>query len=122
MLIYKDANGVEVESIETLGGGFCIGDQRTEAFNVEGHYYSVLTGKGYQVVKFQVGPVPSNGVNGITNEALLAILIHRTKFLDTKFPCDENKHAIQHMEAALDCLEMRTTQRITRGVEGKEEV
>jgi hypothetical protein len=53
---------------------------------------------------------------------LLAILIHRTKFLDSRFSCDENKRAISHMEEALVNLEVRTARRMTRGVEGKEVV
>lgn len=118
-IIYKDANGVEVEAMQTSGGGMCIGGQRTEILDVDGHYYSVLTGKEYQMVKFQLGPVPANGVNGLTNEALLAILIHRTKFLDAKFGCDENKRAISHMEEALVNFEVRTARRMVRGVEGK---
>ena len=118
-IIYKDNNGVEVDAIKETGGGLEIGGQRTEKLNVDGHYYRILTGKEYQMVKFQLGPVPANGVNGLTNEALLAILIHRTKFLDDKFGCDENKRAIQHMEEALVNLEVRTARRMVRGVEGK---
>ena len=118
-IIYKDNNGVEVDALKETGGGVAVGGQQTPVFNVDGHYYSVLTGKEYQMLKFQLGPVPTNGVNGLTNEALLAILIHRTKFLDAKFGCDENKRAIQHMEEALVNLEVRTARRIVRGVEGK---
>ena len=120
-IIYKDHNGVEVDAIHEFGGGVMIGGQQTEKLNVNGHYYSVLTGKEYQMVKFQLGPVPVNGVNGTTNEALLAILIHRTKLLDYTFPCAENKRAIQHMEEALVNLEVRTARRMVRGVEGKME-
>jgi len=119
-VIYKDHNGVEVEAIQTLGGGVSVGGERTPEIDVNGHYYSVLTGKDYQTIKFQLGPVPANGVNGLTNEALLAVLIHRTKVLDAKFGCDENKRAIQHMEEALVNLEVRTARRMVRGVEGKE--
>jgi len=50
----------------------------------------------------------------------LAILIHRTKVLDGKFGCDENKRAIQHMEEALVNFEVRIARRMVRGVEGKE--
>jgi hypothetical protein len=80
----------------------------------------VDSGIRQQVIHFQSGPVPTSGVNGLTNEALLTILIHRTKILDAKFGCDENKRAIQHMEEALVNLEVRTARRMVRGVEGKE--
>lgn len=110
MRIHTDHNGVAVNAISRLADG-------TDA---EGHHYQVLAGTKTLTVDFQRGGVVDNGVNGVTNEALLAILIHRTKFLDGKFPCDENKRAIQHMEEALCNLEVRSARRITRGVEGKE--
>ncbi|MDV4239022.1 hypothetical protein [Acinetobacter baumannii] len=57
-------------------------------------------------------------MNGITSEALLAILIHRTKILNNNFPCEENKRAITYMENALALFEQRTRDRQQRGVEG----
>lgn len=73
-------------------------------------------------IRFQNGPVSSCGVNGVTNEDLLVVLIHRTGILDGKFPCEENKVAIEHMQKALDAFNARTTNRIARNVEGKYEV
>tara|TARA_R110002073_G_scaffold49025_6_gene131429 strand:+ start:661 stop:999 length:339 start_codon:yes stop_codon:yes gene_type:complete len=108
MRIHTDHNGVAVNAISAHADGT----------NVEGHEYQILAGTGGIDLNFQNGPVKENGVNGITNEALLAVLIHRTKFLDSKFGCDENKRAIQHMEEALVNLECRTARRIVRGVEG----
>lgn len=70
------------------------------------------------VIDFQRGPVPSNGINGLTNEALLAVLIHRTTILDGLYPCKENAQAIAHMSLALAAFESRTAKRIARGVEG----
>jgi len=110
MRIHTDHNGVAVNAISATGDGV----------NVEGHEYQVLTGPKTTSISFQRGGVADNGVNGLTNEALLAILIHRTKFLNGKFPCDENNRAIQHMEEALVNLEVRTARRMARGVEGKE--
>lgn len=109
MRIHTDHNGVAVNAISRLDDGTI----------VEGHVYQVLAGANQTSIDFQRGPVAEAGVNGLTNEALLAILIHRTKFLDAKFPCDENKRAIQHMEEALVNLEVRTARRMVRGVEGK---
>lgn len=83
-----------------------------------GHYYGVLSGDLFSHIHFQNGPVKENGVNGLTSEALLAILIHRTKVLDGNFPCDENKRAITYMENALALFEQRTKDRQARGVEG----
>lgn len=110
MRIHTDHNGVYVNAISALSDGT----------NVAGHVYTAVAGANVTDVRFQMGGVADNGVNGLTNEALLAILIHRTKLLDSKFGCDENKRAIQHMEEALVNLEVRSARRIVRGVEGKE--
>jgi hypothetical protein len=86
-----------------------------------GHFYTIMdesTNRFLAVLEFQNGPIAANGVNGITNESLLAILIHRTKILNEKFQCSENDRAIQHMEEALANLEVRTARRIVRNVEG----
>lgn len=112
MRIFTDANGLAVNAISTLSDGT----------NVEGHHYMVIEGSKTVFLDFQRGAVPTNGVNGLTNEALLAVLIHRTCFLDDKFPCEENKVAIMHMQAALNEFNKRTEARIQRGVEGKEVV
>lgn len=68
---------------------------------------------------FQEGPVKERGVNGVTSEALLAILIHRTNHLNNLFPCDENATALAGMKQALEAFESRTMNRISRGVEGQ---
>jgi len=110
MRIHTDHNGVYVNAISTLSDGT----------DVQGHLYQCQAGSVSSSISFQRGAVAANGVNGVTNEALLAVLIHRTKFLDSKFACDENKRAIQHMEEALVNLEVRSARRIVRGVEGHE--
>ncbi len=72
-------------------------------------------------IEFQAGPIPEYGVNGLTNELLLEILIDRTKRLDDMFPCRENKEAIGHMGYALAALIARTARRKAAGIEGKHE-
>jgi len=57
--------------------------------------------------------------DGTTNEEVLAVLIDRMKFLNEKFPCDENEIAIRKLEGALMWLNKRTENRKARGVEGK---
>jgi hypothetical protein len=69
-------------------------------------------------LQFQDGPVQENGVNGITNEALIAVLLHRINVLNQKFFCKENERALVHLEDALNALEARTARRVLRGVEG----
>lgn len=72
-----------------------------------------------QVVLFQNGPIKEAGVNGITQEALIAIVIDRLRsFQKGPFSCCENAIALMHCEEALMWLQCRTVERIKRGVEG----
>ena len=56
--------------------------------------------------------------DGTTNEEVLAVLIDRLNYLNSKFPCRENSIAITHIETALLWLNKRTADRLKRGVEG----
>lgn len=72
---------------------------------------------------FQHGPIAEVGVNGITNEVLLAILIDRMQgFQSSKYACRENALALTHLEDASHWLEHRTKCRTQRGVEGTHKV
>ena len=56
---------------------------------------------------------------GVTNEALLAIVIDRLEgFQSGQFACDENEAALQAIKNALFYLQQRTRDRMERGVEG----
>lgn len=71
------------------------------------------------VILFQNGPIPENGVNGFTQEVLLAIVIDRLRsFQKGAYACVENAGALGHVEAALARLKDRTLARMERGVEG----
>jgi hypothetical protein len=106
--IYTDPNGVTVDAVKVdYHGNEC-----------NGHRYDFTAGSRSGSIVFQHGPVKEAGVNGLTNEALLEILIHRTEYLDSQFPCNENKIAIERMVDALNAFESRTASRIKRGVEG----
>lgn len=70
-------------------------------------------------IGFQNGPIKEAGVNGITQEALLTIVIDRLRsFQKGPFSCRENAIALTHCEEALMWLQRRTVERIKRGVEG----
>ncbi|EPR42705.1 hypothetical protein dsx2_2622 [Desulfovibrio sp. X2] len=59
---------------------------------------------------------------GITNEALLAIVIDRLEgFQAVPFACTENAAALDHARICLGELQARTRHRMMRGVEGKAE-
>lgn len=73
-------------------------------------------------IHFQEGPIQENGVNGVTNEALIAVVIDRMRgFQSGPFNCRENDRALGHLEEALMWLKSRTNDRAFRGVEGKSE-
>jgi hypothetical protein len=57
-------------------------------------------------------------INGVTNEEVLEVLIHRLRKLNEKFSCKENAIAITNLESAKMWLNKRTEDRIERQVEG----
>lgn len=72
-------------------------------------------------LKFQNGGIAEAGYNGLSNEALLAVLIDRMRgFQSGPFKCDKNQHALQCLEAAMHWLKERTAERLERGVEGRQ--
>lgn len=73
-------------------------------------------------ILFQNGAIPEKGVNGVTHEALLAILFDRLSgFQQGQFACDDNARALDHIDKALFYLQQRTVNRVRRNVEGKHE-
>lgn len=102
--IHRDHNGVTVEAGKPAG-----------------HVYTIARGCAIVNIMFQRGPVKEVGVNGITNEALIAILIHRLGVLNHEFPCEENIMAIASLTRAQQVLLERTNSCMARGVEGKSE-
>lgn len=71
------------------------------------------------LVKFQDGPIAEVGTNGVTQEALLAIVEDRLKcFQDGPYACRENAIALEKVQEAMHWLHHRTRARVARGVEG----
>ncbi len=70
-------------------------------------------------IAFQNGPIKEFGLNGLSQEAFLAILIDRLRgFQSGQFACADNAEALTHLGGALECLHRRTKERVARGVEG----
>lgn len=72
-------------------------------------------------ILFQNGPisVDGNGLNGVTHEALLAIVADRLRsFQQGPFATRYNALALTHIEEAQNLLNRRTLERMRRGVEG----
>lgn len=73
-------------------------------------------------ITFQNGPIAENGVNGLTQEVLLAIVIDRLQaFQKGPYACRENALALTKLEEAKHWLFSRTLERMARGVEGTHE-
>ncbi len=70
-------------------------------------------------LRFQHGPIKEVGTNGLTHEALLAILIDRVEgFQSGPYACAENAAALTGLVAAREAFGSRTKARVARGVEG----
>lgn len=98
-----------------------LADARHPTYGNASHYYQVLLPEmnGYQGIRFQTGPIKENGINGVTNEALIAIVMDRLcGFQGGPFNSPDNGEALVHLERAMECLHRRTKARIARGVEG----
>jgi len=108
--LHKDHNGVWAQAIGKYNG-----------IDVEGHMYQIGHSIALTTLYFQHGPVKEKGINGVTNEALLAIIMHRLGYLNQQFPCKENQDAMHGIAIAQRALNERTQGRINRGVEGKNE-
>ena len=83
---------------------------------------SIFHGRGVGHVHkltFQNRPIQEVGVNGISNEALLAVVEDRLLgFQSGDFACRENALALTKLQEAMYWLHHRTKERIQRGVEG----
>lgn len=95
--------------------GFCLlgRDQDTKTDPTYDDRFSGIT------LFFQNGAINEVGVNGITHEALIAIVLDRLRaFQGGPYACRENALAITKLEEAQHWLHHRTLVRMSRGVEG----
>ena len=70
-------------------------------------------------LKFQAGD-PAEGINGLSNEALLAVVADRLEgFSSGPFADNFTPRALRYTQNALKVLRDRTADRQGRGVEGK---
>ena len=77
----------------------------------------------HSTIIFQNGPIGEAGVNGVTQEVLLAIVADRLRsFQAGPYACRENALALTKIEEAMHWLHSRTLARMQRGVEGTHKV
>jgi hypothetical protein len=108
---------IRVEAVDEPGpGGAC-------------HEYLILWSHDYDkrpvkqvpcLIRFQKGALQEVGLNGGSDEALLAVVIDRLQsFQAGPFACRENALALTKIQEALHWLNHRTRDRMARGVEGQ---
>lgn len=126
-----NAKGTQITSHEVEGAAsnltIVVGDEPAQPGGAN-HVYRIdgFVGKfengDHQVgldVLFQNGPIPSHGNNGVTIEALLAVIAHRLEgFQAGQFASQDNEDALLGVKNALEALQRRTRNRIARQVEG----
>lgn len=96
----------------------------TTSYDSAAFGYTPLSG-GELYIRFQDGPITTDssagteGVNGVTHEVLLAVLIDRLEgFQRGPYRCKENASALTHLNRAMKILNSRTQRRMTEGTEG----
>ena len=84
------------------------------------HHYSLKISNGpITQLNFQNGPIAEVGVNGITQEALLAVVLDRLRsFQKGPYACRENALTITKIEEGMLWLHSRTLARMRKGIEG----
>jgi hypothetical protein len=106
-----------VDDPDNKTGGGASHQYAVETSAHEGHPGSVTR------IQFQHGPVKEAGVNGLTNEALIAIVQDRLRsFQKGPFSCRENALALTKLDEAMMWMHKRTFDRVRRGVEGEHKV
>lgn len=113
---------LSIEVTDEPGQGGACHRYRVSGFDTESNPSEdsgYLGGSKSATVLFQNGPIKEFGVNGMTQEALLAIVIDRLRsFQAGPFSCSDNQIALEHCQDALSRLQLRTKARMARGVEG----
>ncbi len=98
-----------VETPPPVGGGMSCEDLEK----------SMVMSRAVTEIRFQNGPIAEARVNGISGEALLAIVEDRLLgFQSGPFACRENELALTALQECLMWLQKRTRDRLARGVEG----
>ncbi|WP_205880111.1 hypothetical protein [Lampropedia aestuarii] len=106
-----------IETIDAPGAGGA-----NHAYQVRG-YHNKAADETATVIRFQNGPINEEGVNGLTQEVLLAIVADRLRsFQAGPFSCRENALALTKIEEAMHWLQQRTIRRMRAGVEGTHQV
>lgn len=118
-IITKSDNDLEIAAVDEKGADGANHRYVIAGFNTKTNQSAVGNDLAKLNIFFQNGTISENGVNGITQEALLTVVIDRLRcFQAGEFACRENAIALTKLEEALHWLQQRTINRLRRGVEG----
>jgi hypothetical protein len=111
---------LEIEVMDAPGAGGANHVYRVTGFDAPApKREEIPAADGSADIIFQDGPIPENGVNGLTQEVLLEICADRLRsFQAGPFACRENALALTKIEEAQMWLQKRTRDRMARNVEG----
>lgn len=116
MAQHENTSGAAVQIFKIIDPGHVY-----EMVNVGGHHQQDLSRLKF-IKKVQDPTRPGELMpvhDGTTNEAVIAVLIHRMQYLNAQVPSIHNDIAIECLQLALSVLNKRTRDRLDRGVEGK---
>lgn len=115
---------LRIEVLDEPGQGNACHHYRISGFDTQGNasdpFFSRYGDSAkHATVLFQNGPIQEHGVNGVSIEALLAIVEDRlVGFQSGPYSTRENAVALTKIQEAMMWLQKRTRDRIARGVEG----
>lgn len=99
--------------------GYCGASHEYEIRKVMTEETRMTLDVGVLRIQFQKGPVAVYGVNGVSNESLLAIVRDRLECLQRgPFACQTNRMALDFVVAAMAAVSLREQYRVPRHVEG----
>lgn len=73
--------------------------------------YKIVSPDDITLLQFHTGALNNGKANGLVNETLIDVLIHRLKCQQASIPCDETAQAIDSLVATRTALEARATRR-----------
>ena len=114
---------IQIRVVDEPGHGGACHHYSLSGFDTKNNDTPTIQRFSHTDIVFQNGPIAEAGVNGITNESLLAVVIDRLEgFQSGPYACDANQLALESLRGAMDALLSRTQEREARGVEGTHQV
>ncbi len=122
LFVEEDNTGLYPEGCHTYVLRECTGwdnkDQCTAFCGILTDVDSIKDVPTQSISFVQKSPDTGELVSGVTSEQLLILLMHRHAQMNAAFPSTQNEEFIKHLQSALDLLEERVKDRVSRNVMG----